>query len=386
MTIVGATRIGVERPVVIGPAIARPVWQKRWPIWGPASVKPWVISYDELVRRGDMVWRDLLAYEPDLLVLDEVHRCSTTTAKRSKLALKLANRVERVWVLSGSPVRNGPQDLYPVLRAIWPDELRKLGIKDRWDYLRMFSDFIPGEYGPKVLRAKNVPILKEILGRIMLRPSDDEVNLDLPSLRWEAMPLESTFAGNVDLEILRAVGLSREDFAHLLADDDATQQHVASIRRCLGTVKAVAVAAALRDELDDGLLNKVVVFAHHRDVLDTLHGGLLKYGVARIDGSTSGLARQEHQESFQNDPRCRVFLGQTQACGEVIDLFAAHECVFVEPSWTPEDDVQAAKRLHRIGQTRPVRARVCVLEGTLDDPIARVRDRKLTMAGEIVHS
>lgn len=379
MSIRAAVNAGVERPVVLCPAIAKPVWTTRWPVWGVGTPK--VCTFGQLVEHPDLV-EEILAYEPDLVLIDEVHFLSTTSSKRSRLALKIANRVERAWVLSGSPLRNGPQDLYPVLRAIWPDELRKLGINNRWEFLSMFTEFTMGDYGPRVIRAKNVPLLREIISRIMLRPSDDEVNLDLPPLRWEVMPLDDH--RNVDRLISQETGLSRAALQDIIEGMDSP--HVATIRRCLGALKTVAAADAIAWELDNGLLDKVVVFAYHKEVLDVLERKLAPYVSVRVDGSVSGLERQRRQDAFQHYKDPRVFLGQTQACGVSIDLWAAHECVIVEPSWTPDDDVQVVKRLHRIGQIHPVRARICVLSGTLDDGMARVRERKLRMMGEVVHN
>jgi len=71
--------------------------------------------------------------------------------------------------------------------------------------------------------------------------------------------------------------------------------------------------------------------------------------------------------------------------GTAIDLHAAHEVVLVEQLWSPEDNRQAVKRVHRIGQEHKVRARMLTVPGSIDDAVARVIGRKLKMIGEIVH-
>lgn len=66
---------------------------------------------------------------------------------------------------------------------------------------------------------------------------------------------------------------------------------------------------------------KVVAFAHHRNVLDTLQAGVVEGGavsaraVVRIDGSTEGVARQSAVHAFQSLPTCRLALLSVMAAG-----------------------------------------------------------------------
>jgi SNF2 family DNA or RNA helicase len=125
--------------------------------------------------------------------------------------------------------------------------------------------------------------------------------------------------------------------------------------------------------------------AYHRDVMALIRDHLTGYWVTGIDGSTGPQQRAEAEQDFQENPDCRVFLGQTTAAGHAITLTAAHDIIIAEPAWSPEDLRQAVKRIHRIGQTRACRARVCVLPDTIDEQVEGVRLRKLRDLGEIIH-
>ena len=85
-----------------------------------------------------------------------------------------------------------------------------------------------------------------------------------------------------------------------------------TLRRLTGTVKAAGVADALEEELENGL-DKVVLMAWHKDVMASLADRLKKYGVVRLDGSTTPQAREMAAKMFQTDPACRVFIGQIVA-------------------------------------------------------------------------
>ena len=90
--------------------------------------------------------------------------------------------------------------------------------------------------------------------------------------------------------------------------------------------------------------------------------------------------REPAVDKFLTDPRCRVFIGNIQAAGTAITLVGpkckCSDVVFVESSWTPMDNAQAACRVHRIGQKDGVVARMLSAAGTVDDLINGLLVRK----------
>jgi SNF2 family DNA or RNA helicase len=105
--------------------------------------------------------------------------------------------------------------------------------------------------------------------------------------------------------------------------------------------------------------------------------GLKNFEPAFIDGGVGPRARAVEIERFQNDSRCRVFIGQTIACHTGITLTAAHRVVLVEPDWTGNINLQAAHRVARIGQQKSTCiAQYITLAGTLDEAIIRNIDRE----------
>lgn len=151
---------------------------------------------------------------------------------------------------------------------------------------------------------------------------------------------------------------------------------VALYRRWLGAVKASGMVDIIYDELENKAYDKVVIFAHHKQVIQFLKAKLAKFGVLVIDGSTTQKGREKAIDNFQYDKLFRVFIGQNIAAGTGITLTAAHEVIMLEPDWVPSNNAQSIMRCHRIGQKKPVRARFVRLADTLDDYISDTLARK----------
>jgi SWI/SNF-related matrix-associated actin-dependent regulator 1 of chromatin subfamily A len=144
------------------------------------------------------------------------------------------------------------------------------------------------------------------------------------------------------------------------------------LRRITGTAKVKPAVEWLKDQVDDGV-EKIVVFAWHKDVLRGLYDGL---GGAKscilIDGDTPAKERQPLVDRFHNDRDCHYVIGQIEAAGEAIDLSAADEALFVEMSYVPGPNEQASYRIQNINKPKPGLVRFASLAGSIDDRIASV--------------
>ena len=143
---------------------------------------------------------------------------------------------------------------------------------------------------------------------------------------------------------------------------------MAKVRHDTAVAKIPFVIEHLKAVMEAG--NKVVVFAHHHDVLDALAVEFHKVAV-KLDGRTDQKVRQANIEAFQNEDKVRMFIGGIQAAGLGITLTAASHVVFAELDWVPGNVTQAEDRLHRIGQEGSVLVQHLVLEGSLDATIAK---------------
>jgi len=144
---------------------------------------------------------------------------------------------------------------------------------------------------------------------------------------------------------------------------------MAQVRHDTAVAKVPQVIEFVTQQVADD--TKVVIFAHHHDVIDALVDAFMGNGVAKLDGRDSATNKQEAIDRFQKDPDCRVFVGNIQAAGIGITLTAASHVIFAELDWVPGNVTQAEDRLHRIGQANSVLVQHLVLEGSIDANIAK---------------
>lgn len=356
------------RMQVITPASVVSHWKQEARVWAP-DVDVSVTSYDR-GRRGDL----LPPAETDVLVLDEFHYLKTHDSKRTVAVLKHAAKCLVVRCASATPVPNGSAaELYPILRALFPEVLQALGVR-RWDdYVQRFCYRAPKKFGqkPRVYGTKNAEVLRPLLGPHFYRRRVADVYHDLPPLRLDVVTMDLAATTIEDAEYSF---VTLPDFD----PDTANPGEQAKARRALGIAKVLPVANIIRDELERGEYDKIVVFAHHLDVIETLRSWLAPFGVCGFTGEASQRERQKQIDAFNGDPALRVFVGQQGAAGTGINLHAAREVVLVEPSWTPGENSQAIRRVYRpaAGVKDSVRARIFAVARAVDERLMRSLARK----------
>lgn len=85
--------------------------------------------------------------------------------------------------------------------------------------------------------------------------------------------------------------------------------------------------------------------------------------------------REEELERFRSDPFKTVFLVSLRAGAYGLNLTCASQCVIFDPFWNPFVEAQAIDRIHRIGQSRPVRVYRIIIEGTVEDRILELQEK-----------
>ena len=79
-----------------------------------------------------------------------------------------------------------------------------------------------------------------------------------------------------------------------------------------------------------------------------------------------------------------VFLLSLKAGGVGLNLTRATHVVHYDRWWNPAVEDQATDRAHRIGQDRPVQVHRLIAEGTLEDRIAELIEKKRALAEAVV--
>jgi SNF2 family DNA or RNA helicase len=146
-------------------------------------------------------------------------------------------------------------------------------------------------------------------------------------------------------------------------------EEMARIRHETALAKLPVVIDHIRQALEDND-NKIIVAAHHHDVIDGLGEALAEFNPVTLTGETKELDRLAAVDAFQNNPAVRIFIGSIKAAGVGLTLTASAHVVFAELDWVPGNITQMEDRAHRIGQTETVLIQHIVLAGSLDARIA----------------
>ena len=133
--------------------------------------------------------------------------------------------------------------------------------------------------------------------------------------------------------------------------------------------------------------HRVLLFSQWTMCMDILECLLNSLGMKffRLDGSTDIKERQDMIDEFNEDESISVFLLSTRAGGMGINLTAADTVIIHDLDFNPTVDLQAEDRCHRIGQTRPVTVYKLVTEGSVDEKIYEMQERKKLMIGDVLN-
>merc|ERR1712048_1386878 len=120
-------------------------------------------------------------------------------------------------------------------------------------------------------------------------------------------------------------------------------------------------------------------------MLDELQAILTEEGAGyiRIDGGTPMQARTEAVARFQDTDDVQVALLSLTACCQGLTLSAASLVVFAELYWVPGVLLQAEDRAHRIGQKSPVNVHYLVAQGTVDERMFAIMERRARDASAV---
>ncbi len=305
----------------------------------------------------------------DWMSLDEVHYLKNVDAKRTKYVFAkngLIAKVKRVHALSGTPIVNRPMELFPVIANLSPESI---GNMSRFEYGIHFCAGFKGPWGWDFSGASNLKLLgMKLRSNFMVRRNKEDVLKDLP----DKYPPNLVYIDPTK----KAEGLIR-NFKTLDANlaikraVTADFTEISTLRRELGIEKIETAVEYIKTQLEGGH-EKIIVFAHHKEVIAGLEKGLSEFRPVSVTGDTPTLERQQRVDRFQQDKTTRLFIASIGAGAVGFTLTAASFVIFVEFSWVPGENEQATDRAHRIGQTKAVQVDFLVHEGSLDERVLKV--------------
>jgi len=380
--VIAAIESGVKKVLIICPATLKLNWKREIENYSKDTIsiisgKNWetskfiIVNYEILKNFHSTDKKDelttLVSENFDLVIIDEAHYVSNTKAQRTKIVNDITNKIDRVWLLTGTPMTSRPINYYNLLRIV---ESR---VSKNWvGYVKRYCEgFQINRGGRKIWLTNGASNLDELRDRTkqkVLRRLKEDI-LDLPDKIITPIFLELNSS-----EYKREVG-EYLDWAGKNSNESLSIQ-----LNKLMKVRQIIAKEKLNNTFDlvDQCLEqdkKVIIFTNFTEPLMEIWSKYKKIAVP-LYGSMNQQQRQESVDSFQNDPKIKVFVSNIKSGGVGITLTEAEVVIFNDLSFVPSDMSQAEDRAFRIGQKKNVSCLYPVFDNTLERVIYNVVQRK----------
>ncbi len=345
-----------------------------------------VTSYALLRRDVEFLHAQTFA----LVILDEGHYIKNHRAQTGLVARGL--HAERRLCLTGTPMENHLGELWALFHFLMPGFLGSAeAFRSRFR--------VPIEKEGNALARQ---FLSNRIAPFMLRRCKSEVERELPA---KTMIVRQIPLGERQRELYEAVRLAMESrIQHEVALRGLDRSRIVVLTALLklrqvccdprllrsrdtraltaaDSAKLQALLDMLEELLDEG--RRVLLFSQFVGMLSLVEDELQARGreYALLTGATRDRATLINR--FQ-EGRVPLFLISLKAGGTGLNLTAADTVIHYDPWWNPAAESQATDRAHRIGQDKPVFVYRLLSQGTVEERIHALQERKQRLADGIL--
>ena len=322
-------------------------------------------------------------------VLDEAQFIKNHATKSSQIVKKI-NADYRL-ALTGTPLENSVSEIWSIFDFLMPG------------FLGSFNAFNKKFYNP-IMKHSDALALKNLRKKIecfMLRRVKSKVLKELPPkieqvsrchLGKEQNILYQEILANVKSNIFETVqekGFNKSRI-HILAgliklrqvcnhpvlllkDKDYTKYESAKLNMFLELINEIVSSK-----------RKALVFSQFTKMLDILAKELDKNSISYSYLSGKTRKRQELITDFNENNSKQIFLISLKAGGTGLNLTSASNVIIFDPWWNPSVENQAVDRTHRIGQKKSVNVYRLITEGTIEERIVKLQEKKKFLFDNLV--
>lgn len=343
-----------------------------------ASMLEGMDDADVIVTSYPLLRRDLDTYLGrtfHTLILDEAQAIKNSSSQTAQAVKQI--QAPRRFALTGTPVENSLDELWSIFEAVFP------GLFPSY---RRFRDLPPERIArmvrPFILRRLKKDVLEELPDRIetvqrselkdeqkklyaaYLSQLQDETSKDME---------ENGFQKN-RIKILAGITRLRQLCCHPALFVEGYQGDSGKMEQLLETV---------RDCLAAG--KRILIFSQFASMLNLIRQTLAAQGrdLFYLDGQTPAQSRVEMCRRF-NEGEAELFLISLKAGGTGLNLTGADTVILYDLWWNPAVEEQAIGRAHRMGQKQVVQVIRLVTEGTIEEKILELQQRKKDLIAEVI--
>jgi SNF2 family DNA or RNA helicase len=317
-----------------------------------------LVNYELMTRDADSLHDERVRF--DIVVLDEAQRIKNRESKTAQVARGI--RRDRSWAMTGTPIENRTDDLVNIFAFVDPERIPPETPPRR----------LPQYTSDSILRRVKEEVVKDMPPKII-----QDVFLELAPAQKEAYDLAE-----------------KEGVVHLNAmGETVTVQHVFELVMRLKQIcnfdprtgqsaKLEQLVADMAEVAESG--RKAIVFSQWVEPLEVIAKALEPYGPLLYHGGVASRDRQPTLDRFKADPTRHVIL-MSYGTGSVgLNLQFTNYVFLFDRWWNPAVEDQAVNRAHRLGQKSQVYVKRFVSQGTIEERIAEVLERKRQLFNELI--
>ena len=383
-TIIAALESSSKKVLIICPATLKINWKREIENYSDKSVyiaegKNFsteadfvIINYDIIKNFHDTKKKSesqILDANFDLVVVDEAHYIKNATAQRTKLINDIVKKVDRIWLLTGTPMTSRPIDYFNLLSLI-DSPVAKNWMAYAIRYCQGYQFNVGGRKVWNVMGASNLEELRDRTTGLTLRRLKEDV-LDLPDkiITPVYLRLKSKLYEEVMGDYYNWYEGNPEESKSLTVQFTK----LTKIRQIIADEKIAQTIELAENIIEQN--KKVIIFCNFTDSLNKIVEHFGKAAV-KVDGSMSKPQRQHSVDSFQESDKIKVFVGNIKAAGVGLTLTAAEAVIMNDLSFLPSDHAQAEDRAYRYGQKNNVLVYYPIFENTIEGIIYDILNNK----------
>jgi len=348
-----------------------------------------MITTPQIVN-GDVALLNATKVLWDTIIVDEAHSLKSSKSLFYRTLLTYKNRFTHTVLLTGTPIQNNMDELWCLLHFLDP-----VKFDDRDAFVERFAQLADSKDElKKILECRLLQRLKYLVEKELGQREEKIiwVELTLFQKKWYKALYQKSY------DKLKACGAAKASLMNVSMQ----------LRKCCnhpflmeGVEQTMSPPGTSEEQMNENLIascgklvlldkllpklkregHRVLIFSQMSHLLDVLEDYLMyrQHLYERLDGSVTGIERQESIDRFQKDDSIFCFLLTTRAGGVGINLMAADTVIIYDSDWNPMNDVQAIARAHRIGQKKQVNVYRLLTRNSYEESMFKRADQKLAL-------
>jgi SWI/SNF-related matrix-associated actin-dependent regulator 1 of chromatin subfamily A len=405
-SIIAALESGAKKILIVCPSSTKINWQREINVFCNDTAivdgKKWqeakftIINFDILKNFHTLkdknkvdveLNRELVNANFDLAIIDEAHYLKNNDSIRGKIMVELSTKhnINKVWLLTGTPVANRPMDFFNLLKII------KSPIAENWKHYavryceaKQFFRTLKNGTKKQIWLTDGASNLEELAAKtknIILRRLKTEV-LDMPDKVVTPMYQQLDKKGWGEYNELWDEYVTKR----ILEEKKTNEEQKSLVELILLRKFIAAQAISYTIEMAENAIEmgrKVIIFTSFTEELEILQNHFGKIAV-KHNGPMTTFQKQKSVDAFQQNAKIKVFIGNIKSAGVGITLTEGTVVIFNSFDWVPGSNEQAEDRAFRIGQKNDVNVYYQLFDNTISTRMWEMLNNKKDIISTIM--